>query len=77
LRFPIIEQFITTPAFHHWHHTKIDHIDHNFAAMLPWIDRLFGTYYLPKTWPEEYGIQSEMKPELSSQLLNPFHDNSH
>lgn len=52
-----LEQLIATPAFHHWHHTLNDHTDRNYAAMLPWLDRLFGTFYLPpKEWPANYGI---------------------
>jgi hypothetical protein len=23
----------------------------NYSTMLPWVDRIFGTHYLPKTWP--------------------------
>ncbi len=30
---------ITTPAFHHWHHTNDDRRDRNYAAMLPVFDR--------------------------------------
>jgi sterol desaturase/sphingolipid hydroxylase (fatty acid hydroxylase superfamily) len=50
---------ISTPAFHHWHHTNDEHIDRNYASMLPFLDRLFGTWYLPaKQWPPGYGIQA-------------------
>ena len=34
--------------FHHWHHTYDEPLNKNFSAMLPWMDRLFGTYYAPK-----------------------------
>jgi hypothetical protein len=50
-----LEEIIASPAFHHWHHTLEDHKDHNYSAMLPFIDRLFGTFYLPKAWPKDYG----------------------
>jgi len=67
-----LEEVIATPAFHHWHHTFEDHKDHNFAAMLPVFDRLFGTFYLPKAWPAEYGTPTPMPDDLIGQLLEPL-----
>jgi sterol desaturase/sphingolipid hydroxylase (fatty acid hydroxylase superfamily) len=49
------EEIIASPAFHHWHHTFEDHKDRNYSSMLPFVDRLFGTFYLPKTWPADTG----------------------
>ena len=66
------EEILSTPAFHHWHHTRNDHRDHNYSAMLPIVDRVFGTFYLPKTWPAEYGTETPMPKALPSQLLAPF-----
>jgi sterol desaturase/sphingolipid hydroxylase (fatty acid hydroxylase superfamily) len=71
-RFGPLEQLIATPAFHHWHHTRRDHKDHNYAPMLPWVDRLFGTFYLPKEWPAEYGIPEPMPAHLGDQLFEPI-----
>jgi sterol desaturase/sphingolipid hydroxylase (fatty acid hydroxylase superfamily) len=70
---PILNQFLVMPRFHHWHHA-IEPIDKNFAVHFPWIDRLFGTYYMPKgAWPEETGIKGDpVPPEFSRQLLWPF-----
>ena len=42
-----LEWLISTPAFHHWHHTLAEPRDRNFAPMLPIMDWIFGTYYLP------------------------------
>lgn len=67
-----IEQIVATPAFHHWHHTRTDHINRNYAATFPWIDRLFGSFYLPAHWPDAYGIPNPLSPTLSGQLLAPF-----
>jgi sterol desaturase/sphingolipid hydroxylase (fatty acid hydroxylase superfamily) len=68
-----LEELISSPAFHHWHHTRNDHKDHNYAAMLPFMDRVFGTFYLPKgEWPAEYGIDAPMPPGLGEQLLRPL-----
>ena len=67
---------VATPQFHHWHHTaELDHIDKNFSVHLPFLDRLFGTYYLPKgLWPSSYGVAgttTESKGYLG-QLVAPF-----
>jgi len=36
-------EVIATPGFHHRHHQR-DGAVRNYAAMFPWLDRLFGTY---------------------------------
>lgn len=66
------EEVISSPAFHHWHHTRDDHRDHNYSSMLPFMDRVFGTFYLPREWPAEYGIDTPMPDTLTGQLLEPF-----
>ena len=66
------EEILATPAFHHWHHTLEDHKDHNYASMLPVMDRVFGTFYLPKTWPEAYGTSTPMPDSVAGQLIEPF-----
>lgn len=67
------EELISSPAFHHWHHTRNDHKDHNYAAMLPFMDRVFGTFHLPRReWPAEYGIDAAMPAGLGGQLLEPL-----
>jgi sterol desaturase/sphingolipid hydroxylase (fatty acid hydroxylase superfamily) len=41
--------------------------------MLPWMDRLFGTWYLPRgQWPAGYGIDTKLPDSLGMQLLYPF-----
>jgi sterol desaturase/sphingolipid hydroxylase (fatty acid hydroxylase superfamily) len=72
IRLGPIEWLIATPAFHHWHHSKVDHRDHNYAAVFPWVDRIFGTLYLPQTWPAEYGVIAEFAPDFASQIIEPF-----
>jgi sterol desaturase/sphingolipid hydroxylase (fatty acid hydroxylase superfamily) len=67
-----LEEVISSPAFHHWHHTRNDHRDHNYSSMLPFMDRVFGTFYLPREWPAEYGIDAPMPDTLTGQLLDPF-----
>ena len=72
-RFGPLEWLLATPHFHHWHHTNDEHVDRNYASMLPIMDKLFGTGYLPaKQWPPVYGIHGRMPDTLVGQLVNPF-----
>jgi sterol desaturase/sphingolipid hydroxylase (fatty acid hydroxylase superfamily) len=67
-----LEWLVSTPAFHHWHHTNDEHRDRNFAAIFPWLDRLFGTAWLPRHWPPVYGIDAKVAPTLAGQMLDPL-----
>ena len=70
-----LDRVVVTPRFHHWHHAAHpEAVDRNFAVHLPWIDRLFGTAYLPPgRWPETYGIAGNPVPESYwRQLAWPF-----
>jgi hypothetical protein len=41
--------------------------------MLPWVDKMFGTLYLPKNkQPARYGIDQPISPVLFGQLVEPF-----
>jgi sterol desaturase/sphingolipid hydroxylase (fatty acid hydroxylase superfamily) len=71
-RFGPLEWLVATPAFHHWHHSKFEHINRNYASTLPVLDRLFGTYYLPRVWPAACGIETSMPQTLAGQLAAPF-----
>jgi sterol desaturase/sphingolipid hydroxylase (fatty acid hydroxylase superfamily) len=72
-RFGPLEWVIATPAFHHWHHTRSDNTDRNYAATLPVLDWLFGTYYMPKmAWPTQYGTDTFVSTNFSAQLLDPI-----
>ena len=71
-RFGPLEWLISTPAFHHWHHTKPGPLNRNYASTLPWLDQLFGTLHLPNTWPEAYGIKAPVPDNLTDQLTHPF-----
>lgn len=73
-RFGWLEQVAATPAFHHWHHTNgADGRDRNYAAMFPWVDRLFGTLHLPRDrWPPVYGIDKPVRGGIAGELLHPF-----
>jgi sterol desaturase/sphingolipid hydroxylase (fatty acid hydroxylase superfamily) len=74
-RFPFLEYLLVTPRFHHWHHGIEDEaVDVNFAVHFPLLDRLFGTYHLPKDrWPSGYGVQGHPVPKgYVAQLKYPF-----
>jgi len=74
-RFGRLEWLLATPAFHHWHHANDGpaYVNKNYAAMFPWVDRLFGTLLLPRDRrPERYGIDARLEPDLVGQLLEPF-----
>jgi sterol desaturase/sphingolipid hydroxylase (fatty acid hydroxylase superfamily) len=67
-----LEWLVSSPAFHHWHHTNDEHRDRNFASIFPVIDRVFGTAWLPRHWPPVYGIDAPVSPTLVGQLLEPL-----
>lgn len=69
-----LESLISTPAFHHWHHTNDgpEVINKNYAAMLPWVDKCFGTLYLPPQWPAKYGSDTPIAQDVAGQLLDPL-----
>jgi sterol desaturase/sphingolipid hydroxylase (fatty acid hydroxylase superfamily) len=66
------EWLLATPGFHHWHHSMGLQRNCNYASMFPWLDRLFGSLYLPNFWPPQYGIPEPMEPTLVGQLVHPF-----
>ena len=69
-----LEKFLVMPRYHHWHHTsQKEAIDKNFAIHFPWIDRIFGTYYYPDEWPEQYGLSGEkLAPGFWAQTIEAF-----
>ena len=70
-----LEPYFVTCRYHHWHHAADpDAADVNFAIHFPSIDRLFGTYHLPKdAWPERYGLIGSSVPNgFFRQFVAPF-----
>lgn len=68
-----LEWVISTPAFHHWHHSLAEPRDRNYASMLPCMDWIFGTHYLPRDrWPSAYGVEAELPGSLGAQLIYPL-----
>lgn len=59
--------------FHHWHHSsEPEAIDKNYCAHLPLWDKLFGTYYSPKHWPQKYGTVTPLPKGFWKQMWYPF-----
>jgi lathosterol oxidase len=69
-----LERVLVMPHFHHWHHAaEPEAVNRNYAVHLPWLDRLFGTAYVPARWPLRYGLSGERAPAgVLAQLLWPF-----
>ncbi|HET6250078.1 MAG TPA: sterol desaturase family protein [Tepidisphaeraceae bacterium] len=73
--FDHLGRFLVTPRFHHWHHgIEKEAIDVNFAIHFPLLDRVFGTYHLPRgAWPVGYGIGGHPVPtSYLRQFVYPF-----
>src|SRR3546814_12553020 len=64
--------WIATPRYHHWHHgLEREAFDVNFAIHFPWIDKMFGTFHLPKR-SEERRVGTECVCTCRSRWA-PYH----
>lgn len=75
INFGFLKYIFATPQYHHWHHCKNPkHYGKNFATIFPFIDKMFGTYYLPKDeWPEDTGLLEADYPKgYLKQAIYPF-----
>ena len=62
-----------SPAMHKWHHVKEgEAIGTNFSIVFAFIDKLFGTFYLPGPCTVETGVEEEMGSGLRNQLTYPL-----
>ncbi len=64
-----------SPIFHRWHHTAADRGgSKNFASTFPFLDAMFGTYYMPAgETPDHYGVDDEAFPsDLLGQMMYPW-----
>ncbi|HZS10077.1 MAG TPA: sterol desaturase family protein [Blastocatellia bacterium] len=74
-RFGPLKYVLSTPQFHHWHHAdEPTAYNTNYAVFFPFIDKLFGTYYMPgDKWPAKYGVSMPNYPKgFIPQLAWPF-----
>lgn len=75
INFGFLKYIFATPQYHHWHHCKdSEHYGKNFATIFPFIDKAFGTYYLPgDVWPEDTGLLETNFPKgYIKQAVYPF-----
>lgn len=75
ITFGPLRYLFSTPHFHHWHHSAdAEAIDKNYAAHLPVLDMLFGTYLdNGDRWPSTYGVVGKPLPKgFLAQHLYPF-----
>ncbi|MNK05757.1 Fatty acid hydroxylase superfamily protein [compost metagenome] len=75
INFGFLKYIFTTPQYHHWHHCEDPkYYGHNFASIFPFIDMIFGTYYLPgKKWPAGTGVHEAQYPKgFLKQSIYPF-----
>ncbi len=71
-QFPVLRWIVSTPEFHHWHHSNEPKAQNkNFGQ--PWVDLLFGTFYLPRgEMPTTYGANDPIPASYLRQMLYPF-----
>ena len=73
----IVERVISTPATHHAHHASttddgIGYYKGNFGNMFFLWDVIFGTGYISRQYPKEYGISHYEGDPWYAQLLWPI-----
>ena len=52
--------------FQHSPRVEKEGLDKNVAVHFPWIDLIFGIYYLPDEWPEFSWTESKFRPAFFS-----------
>ena len=70
-----LEWLITTPGFHHWHHTLLGAAGPQlrFDAALDGL-ALRHLSSAARQWPAAYGIETKLPASLAGQLLYPLRD---
>jgi tetratricopeptide (TPR) repeat protein/sterol desaturase/sphingolipid hydroxylase (fatty acid hydroxylase superfamily) len=66
---------LASPVFHRWHHTtEKEGLNKNFASTFPFLDLLFGTFYMPPgKLPEQFGTgENDFPEDFLGQFLHPF-----
>ncbi len=64
---------LASPVFHRWHHSSDPAVrDKNFAPTFPFLDLMFGTFYMPEgQLPDSYGAEG-VPDHFLGQLIYPF-----
>ncbi|MGI9621371.1 MAG: sterol desaturase family protein [Acidimicrobiales bacterium] len=76
VRWRFLDRVVANPEFHHWHHSSEDDaVGHNYSAVLPWWDQIFGTFFMPRHTtgrrPYRYGVSEPIPHDLIGQLTYP------
>jgi WD40 repeat protein/sterol desaturase/sphingolipid hydroxylase (fatty acid hydroxylase superfamily) len=69
-----------SPVFHRWHHTmREEGLNKNFASTFPFLDVIFGTFFMPVgELPEQFGNGERDYPQgFWGQLARPFRRKEH
>ena len=64
-----------SPVFHRWHHSGVkEGGNKNFAPTFPFLDVMFGTFYMPQgRQPKRFGIEANPVPDnFVGQMVYPF-----
>jgi sterol desaturase/sphingolipid hydroxylase (fatty acid hydroxylase superfamily) len=70
-----LRHVFASPVFHRWHHTREQEgLNRNFAPTFPFLDLVFGTFYMPPgKLPTEFGVGEQDFPRgFWGQLIYPF-----
>lgn len=70
-----LRYMFASPVFHRWHHTtEKAGLNKNLASTFPFLDLMFGTFYMPPgKLPEQFGTgESDFPDDFWGQLLHPF-----
>ncbi len=69
-----LRYLMASPVFHRWHHTATNEGgEKNFAPTFPFIDVLFGTFYMPKReLPKRFGVSEPVPVSFVGQLFYPL-----
>jgi sterol desaturase/sphingolipid hydroxylase (fatty acid hydroxylase superfamily) len=70
-----LKYVFASPVFHRWHHTTEEEgLDRNFAPTFPFLDLLWGSFYMPAgKRPEVYGTNKQaLPPGFVGQTVYPF-----
>ena len=57
------------PHLHHWHHDVATGGRYNYANLCPLMDLLFGTYYAPSGYPDQYGTEARTDSSVNRSFL--------
>ncbi|WP_020180903.1 sterol desaturase family protein [Methylopila sp. M107] len=69
----LLARLIASPRFHRWHHADVPEAHgKNLANVFPFLDVLFGTYYVPGRCEERLGAEGVPENDVARLVLFPF-----